>query len=43
VTWALGLADLAGGPGPALADPGHWLRQAGRELAGRVTRGRAGG
>jgi hypothetical protein len=43
VTWALGLADLAGGAGPALADPGHWLRQAGQELAGRVTRGRAGG
>jgi glycerate kinase len=43
VTWALGLADLAGGAGPALADPGHWLRLAGQELAGRVTRGRAGG
>jgi glycerate kinase len=27
------LAGLAGGPGPALADPGHWLGQAGRALA----------
>ncbi len=43
VTWTLGLADLAGGAGPALADPGHWLRQAGQELVGRVTGGRAGG
>jgi glycerate kinase len=38
VTWAVGLADLAGGAGPALADPGRWLRQAGQELAARVTR-----
>jgi glycerate 2-kinase len=27
------LAGLAGDPGPALADPGHWLGQAGRALA----------
>jgi glycerate 2-kinase len=27
------LAGLAGGPGPALADPGHWLGEAGRALA----------
>jgi glycerate kinase len=27
------LAALAGGPGPALADPGHWLGLAGRALA----------
>ena len=38
VAWAVGLSDLAGGAGPALADPGRWLRQAGRELAARVTR-----
>jgi hypothetical protein len=38
VAWAVGLADLAGGPGPALADPGRWLRQAGEELAALVTR-----
>jgi glycerate kinase len=38
VAWAVGLADLAGGPGPALADPGRWLRRAGQELATRVTR-----
>ncbi len=38
VAWAVGLADLAGGAGPALADPGRWLRQAGQELAARVTR-----
>jgi glycerate kinase len=37
VAWAVGLAGLAGGPGPALADPGRWLRQAGRELAAQVT------
>ncbi len=38
VAWAVGLSDLAGGAGPALADPGRWLRQAGQELAARVTR-----
>jgi glycerate 2-kinase len=38
VTWAVGLADLAGGPGPALADPGRWLRQAGQELAAQAAR-----
>ncbi len=38
VAWAVSLADLAGGAGPALADPGRWLRQAGQELAARVTR-----
>jgi glycerate kinase len=27
------LTALAGGPGPALADPGHWLGEAGRALA----------
>jgi glycerate kinase len=31
----LTLAALAGGTGPALADPARWLRRAGRELAGR--------
>ena len=36
--WAVGLADLAGGPAAALADPGHWLRQAGQELAARMPR-----
>jgi glycerate kinase len=35
---AVGLADLAGGPGPALADPGHWLGQAGQELATLIPR-----
>jgi len=40
VPWALGLADLAGGAGPALADPGHWLTQAGRDLAARISPGR---
>ena len=35
---AVGLADLAGGPGPALADPGHWLGQAGQELAALIPR-----
>ena len=35
---AVGLADLAGGPGPALADPGHWLGQAGQELAALMPR-----
>jgi glycerate kinase len=38
VTWAVSLADLAGGPGPALADPGRWLRQAGQELAAQLAR-----
>jgi glycerate 2-kinase len=33
------LAALAGGPGPALADPGHWLRRAGAELARRLCPG----
>jgi len=32
---AVALADLAGGPGPALADPARWLRLAGRQLAER--------
>jgi glycerate kinase len=27
------LTSLAGGTGPALARPGHWLHQAGRHLA----------
>jgi glycerate 2-kinase len=34
------LAGLAGGPGPALADPGHWLGQAGRALARQLAAGR---
>jgi glycerate kinase len=38
VILAVGLADLAGGPGPALADPGHWLGQAGQELATLIPR-----
>jgi glycerate kinase len=38
VILAVGLADLAGGPGPALADPGHWLGQAGQELATLIAR-----
>jgi glycerate 2-kinase len=38
VAWAVGLSDLAGGAGPALADPARWLRQAGRDLAARVSR-----
>jgi glycerate kinase len=33
---AVGLADLAGGPGPALADPGHWLGLAGQKLAALI-------
>ena len=37
VAWTVGLAGLAGGAGPALADPGRWLRQAGQELAASVT------
>lgn len=32
---AVALADLAGGAGPARADPGRWLRLAGRRLAVR--------
>jgi glycerate kinase len=35
---ALGLADLAGGPGPALADPARWLGQAGQKLARLIPR-----
>ena len=35
VAWAVGLSDLAGGAGPALADPGRWLRQAGGAGPGR--------
>jgi glycerate kinase len=35
---ALGLADLAGGPGPALADPARWLGQAGQKLATLIPR-----
>ena len=35
---ALGLADLAGGPGPALADPARWLGQAGQKLAALIPR-----
>jgi glycerate 2-kinase len=31
---ALSLAALAGGTGPAMADPARWLRLAGRRLAG---------
>jgi glycerate kinase len=31
---ALALAQLAGDPAAAMADPARWLRQAGRELAG---------
>jgi glycerate kinase len=38
VVSALDLAGLAGGPGPALADPGHWLGQAGRKLAALIPR-----
>ena len=34
------LAGLAGGRGPALADPGHWLGQAGRALARELAAGR---
>jgi hypothetical protein len=34
------LAGLAGGPGPALADPGYWLGQAGRALARELAAGR---
>jgi glycerate 2-kinase len=34
------LAGLAGGPGPALADPGRWLGQAGRALARELAAGR---
>jgi glycerate 2-kinase len=34
------LAGLAGGPGPALADPGHWLGQAGQALARELAAGR---
>jgi glycerate kinase len=30
------LTALAGGTGPALARPGHWLHQAGRQLAQRL-------
>jgi hypothetical protein len=33
------LAGLAGDPGLALADPGHWLGQAGRALARELTAG----
>ena len=33
---ALGLADLAGGPGQALADPARWLGQAGQKLAALI-------
>ena len=36
---AAGVAALAGGPGPALADPAHWLRRAGAELARRLCPG----
>ena len=32
---AVALADLAGGPGPARADPARWLRLAGQRLAVR--------
>jgi glycerate kinase len=32
---AVALADLAGGPGPALAAPARWLRLAGQRLAVR--------
>jgi glycerate 2-kinase len=32
---AVALADLAGGPAQALADPARWLRLAGEQLAGR--------
>jgi glycerate 2-kinase len=35
----LTLASLAGGPGPALADPARWLRAAGQELARRSHEG----
>ncbi len=35
---ALGLADLAGGPGAALADPARWLGQAGQKLAALIPR-----
>jgi hypothetical protein len=33
VTRVVTLADLAGGPAPALASPARWLREAGRQLA----------
>ena len=35
---AVDLAELAGGPGPALARPGHWLGRAGQELASLIPR-----
>ena len=34
------LVGLAGAPGPALADPDHWLGQAGRALARELAAGR---
>jgi glycerate 2-kinase len=39
---AVALADLAGGPAPALADPARWLRLAGRRLAAQEWADRAG-
>jgi hypothetical protein len=38
VVSALGLAGLAGGRGPALADPARWLGQAGQKLAALIPR-----
>jgi glycerate kinase len=35
---AVSLADLAGGPGPASADAGHWLGLAGQKLAALIPR-----
>ena len=39
---AVALADLAGGPAPALADPARWLRLAGQRLAAQEWGDRAG-
>ena len=33
---AVALAELAGDPAAAMADPARWLRQAGRQLAGSL-------
>ncbi|SDR82566.1 glycerate kinase [Microterricola viridarii] len=39
---ALSLTELAGSPAAALAEPAHWLREAGRRLAQSLTDERAG-
>jgi glycerate kinase len=41
VQQSVALADLAGGPAPAMADPARWLEQAGQALA-RGPRGEPG-